>query len=72
MNEAAAAIAPATGLAERLLALWMPIYLLLMQKRVYGQGWIMTLLKYGVLGVSYMVLLSFGMVATVIASIVWL
>jgi len=25
-----------------------------------------------VLGVSYMVLLSFGMVATVIASIVWL
>ena len=72
LGEAAPSIAPATGLAERLLALWMPIYLLLMQKRVYGQGWIMTLLKYGVLGVSYMVLLSFGMVATVIASIVWL
>ena len=72
LGDAVKAIAPATGLLERLLALWMPVYLLLMQKRVYGQGWIMTLLKYGVLGVSYMILLSFGMVATVVASIVWM
>jgi len=72
LGEAVTAIAPATGLAERLVALWMPIYLLLMQKRVYGQGWLMTLLKYAILGFSYMVLLSLGMVATVVASIVWL
>ena len=60
------------GLVEAALFVWMPLYLLLMQKRVYGQGWILTLLKYGVLGVSYMILLSFGVAATVVASVVWL
>ena len=45
--------------------LWaMPVYLLLMQKRVYGQGWVMTLLKYGVLGTCYSILLSFAIVAS--------
>ena len=72
LGDAVAALAPVTGPAERLLALWMPLYLLLMQKRVYGQGWPMTLLKYGILGVCYSILLSFGMVATVVASIVWM
>lgn len=43
---------------------WMPIYLLLMQKRVYAQGWPMTLFKYGVLGTCYTVLLSFAIVAS--------
>jgi len=71
-------LAPSQGLlqsllrlAEALLFAWMPIYLLLMQKRVYRQGWILTLLKYGVLGFSYIVLLSFGAVFTVLASLVW-
>ena len=36
---------------------WMPVYLLLMQKRVYGQGWTMTLLKYLVIGMVYVNLL---------------
>lgn len=72
LGEAMPALAPVTGPAERLVALWMPLYLLLMQKRVYGQGWPMTLLKYGVLGVCYSLLLAFGMVATVVASIVWM
>ena len=59
------------GLVEVLLFAWMPLYLLLMQKRVYRQGWIMTLIKYGVLGFSYILLLSFGAVFTVLASLVW-
>jgi hypothetical protein len=59
------------GLVEALLFAWMPIYLLLMQKRVYRQGWILTLFKYCVLGFSYIVLLSFGAVFTVLASLVW-
>jgi hypothetical protein len=42
----------------------MPVYLLIMQKRVYAQGWPMTLLKYGVLGICYTVLLSFAIVAS--------
>jgi len=49
---------------EGLLLLWMPVYLLLMQKRVYAQGWPMTLLKYFVLGISYTILLSFAIVAS--------
>ena len=48
------------GWIEAAVALWMPSYLLLMQKRVYGQGWLMTLLKYGVLGTCYLVLISIG------------
>ena len=59
------------GWVEGLLFAWMPIYLLRMQKRVYGQGWTMTLLKYCVLGFSYVMLLSFGAVFTVLASLVW-
>lgn len=37
---------------------WMPVYLLLMQKRVYGQGWPMTLVKYLVIGTVYVTLLT--------------
>ena len=59
------------GLVEVALFAWMPIYLLLMQKRVYGQGWTMTLVKYCVLGFSYTVLLSLGAAMTILASLVW-
>ena len=41
-----------------------------MQKRVYGQGWPMTLLKYSVLGWCYVVLLSFGAAFTAIVGLV--
>lgn len=49
---------------------WMPLYLLLMQKRVYRQGWIMTLLKYFVLGNFYLILISFGVVVNLAFSLV--
>jgi len=49
----------------------MPLYLLLMQKRVYAQGWPMTLLKYCVLGFCYVILLSIGVALTVLGSLVW-
>lgn len=52
--------------------IWLPLYLLLMQKRVYRQGWILTVLKFGVVGTLYVVLLSLGMVATVLASLILL
>ena len=55
-----------------LLLAWVPLYLLLMQKRVYAQGWPMTLLKYSVLGIVYMVLLSFAIAAAAAASLVWM
>lgn len=50
---------------ERILVLWAPIYLLLMQKRVYRQGWPMTLLKFWFIGWCYFWLL---MIALMIAA----
>jgi len=45
---------------------WLPLYLLLMQKRVYRQGWIMGVLAYGVIGMCYSFLLSLGLVAALV------
>ena len=59
-------------LGETALGIWMPLYLLIMQKRVYGQGWIMTVLKYCVLGLCYSVLLSIGAAFTMLAGLVWM
>jgi hypothetical protein len=59
-------------LVETALWIWMPLYLLIMQKRVYGQGWAMTVLKYCVLGICYFILLSFGAAFTMLASLVWM
>ena len=65
------ALATPAGIVEGLLFAWMPLYLLLMQKRVYAQGWTMTLLKYCVLGICYVVLLSLGVAFTMLVSLVW-
>lgn len=46
------------GWLRTLVWLWIPVYLLLMQKRVYAQGWGLTLFKYLVTGTVYVVLLS--------------
>ncbi|HEV2540933.1 MAG TPA: DUF3667 domain-containing protein [Frateuria sp.] len=45
------------GFLEAAVVLWMPAYLLVMQKRVYRQGWPMTLLKYWCVGWCYFWLL---------------
>ena len=73
-EDAVAGSAMAVGgldLLEAALWIWMPLYLLLMQKRVYRQGWPMTLLKYFVLGLCYTVLISFGAAFTMLAGLVW-
>ncbi|NUR22716.1 DUF3667 domain-containing protein [Frateuria sp.] len=49
----AAWAASSVGLVGQVLALWMPAYLLIMQKRIYRQGWPMTLLKYWCVGWCY-------------------
>ena len=41
---------------------WIPLYLLLMQKRVYRQNWFMTVLKFSVIGTCYSMLVSFAVV----------
>ncbi|MGN6512616.1 MAG: DUF3667 domain-containing protein [Lysobacteraceae bacterium] len=71
LGEAAPALAPVARFGEAALYAWMPVYLLLMQKRVYQQGWTMTVLKYCALGFCYLILTSIGAVLTVLLSLVW-
>lgn len=49
---------------------WFPLYLLLMQKRVYGQGWILTLIKYNVLGILYTVMILIALVVAAVISLI--
>lgn len=58
------------GFAEFFLWCWMPIYLLLMQKRVYGQGWLLTLTKFLTLGFLYFMLMTLAMLFVIIAGVV--
>lgn len=45
--------------------IWIPVYLLISLKTVYRQNWFLTVLKFGAIGISYLVLLTF--VTTVVA-----
>jgi hypothetical protein len=47
----------ALGWVQALLMLWVPTYLLIMQKRIYHQGWPMTVLKFWLVGWGYLWLL---------------
>jgi hypothetical protein len=49
--------------------IWLPVYLFLMQKRVYRQGWIMTTIKYSIIGICYTVIISIGLVGALLASL---
>lgn len=59
-----------SGTLEFLLWLAMPVYLWLMQKRVYGNGWLVTTVRYLVIGNLYFVLLGFAVAFIALASIV--
>ncbi|WP_363800003.1 DUF3667 domain-containing protein [Lysobacter firmicutimachus] len=59
-----------SGVGIGLLWLWMPIYLLIMQKRVYGNGWLLTLVRYTVIGSLYFVMLSVAAMALAVTTIV--
>lgn len=48
---------------------WLPIYLFLMQKKVYKQGWILTTLKFGAIGMCYTVMISLAAVAALLVSL---
>jgi hypothetical protein len=66
----AGGLVTAVNVFEVVLWVWMPLYLLLTQKRVYGQGWIMTLLKFGVLGVAYFFLFTVAVTIALAISLV--
>jgi hypothetical protein len=48
---------------------WIPVNLFLSQKRIYGQGWWLTGLKFALIGLAYMILLALGAAVTVLLSL---
>jgi hypothetical protein len=50
--------------------LWIPVYLLIMQRRVYGDRWLVTLFKYSVIGVVYLILLTVVVMGALLISLV--
>ena len=47
---------------------WMGVYLLWMQQRVYRQHWIITLLKFSVLGALYFMMLITALISLVLTT----
>jgi hypothetical protein len=50
--------------------MWVPLYLLLMQARVYRQGWFATSIKFLLIGVIYTVTVSVALVMAVLVTLV--
>jgi hypothetical protein len=72
LSAAVADIAWLAGTFDVLAALlwvWIPVTLFLTQKRVYGQGWMMTTLKFTVIGILYTILLTFGSILTLLLTL---
>jgi hypothetical protein len=74
LEQALSGIAPWTSwpisALQLLLLLWMPIYLLLMQRCAYGQSWLATTLKYTLLGWIYSGIVFCAAVGLMLASFV--
>jgi Protein of unknown function (DUF3667) len=59
----------ATEIASAMIAAWIPIYLFWMQKTVYRQGWIMSVIKYFLVGMTYIFVLGFALVGAFISAL---
>jgi len=60
---------PLLGLLSAAMWAWLPIYLFLMARRVYRQGWLMTTIKFCFIGTCYMVMLAFGLAGATLVSL---
>jgi hypothetical protein len=49
--------------------LWMLAYVWVALKRVYGQGWFRTTVKWWVLGWTYFILITFGLLGLVFSTL---
>ena len=63
-------VEPLTQLGLVAVWTWVPVYLLLMQKRVYAQGWWATAIKYLLIGSIYLVLVTFAALYALLAGLV--
>ncbi len=63
------AVLPLLTLLRAVMWTWLPIYLFLMAKRIYRQGWFMTTMKFGFVGICYVVMLSFGLAGAILVGL---
>ena len=68
LNGVAPTLAPVMSLAIFVLGWWLPIYLLIMQKRVYKQGWFFTIVKYLTIGLCYTIMVAIGVAIAFLVS----
>jgi hypothetical protein len=54
------------------LSVWIPVYMLVSLKKVYQQGWLLTVLKYSCIGISYVTLLLLATTVVALTSFVLL
>ena len=62
----------AVGLLSAGITLWIPLYFLLVLKRVYRQGWPATCWKFGLIGASYLLLAAFGVALNLVIGLLML
>lgn len=74
LGEAARAALPwlasTLDFVKGLLMAWTPLYLLLMQKRVYGERWLLTTIKWLLVGSVYFFLVGIGATYAILAGLV--
>lgn len=62
----------AANVINAALAIWVPVYMLVSLKRVYQQGWLLTVLKFSCIGISYVTLLLLATTVVALTSFVLL
>jgi hypothetical protein len=65
-------LAAPLGWLEWLAMLWVPVYLWLHLKRLYGQGWLLTTINFALLGFAELMLLSVVATGALVSALVWL
>lgn len=63
---------PGVSVVADILMLWIPIYMYLSLKKVYRQGYFKTLIKFVMLGISYLLLFFSAFAASIIGSVLTL
>ncbi len=66
------AAADAAEWVTTIISIWIPLYLIISLRVVYQQGWLLTVGKFLVIGISYMTLLGLVSISVAIASFVML
>src|SRR4029453_4942088 len=57
------------GLAIFVLGWWLPIYLLVMEKGVYKQGWFFKIFKFLTIGLCYTIMVTLGILVALAISV---